>query len=282
LEIKEKSWGRDSPTFTAKNVILTSIAGNPVNFTLGDAGDYHLDVHVADTHHKMWNHYFSFEPGITDTTNGITAIDSKTIILNDATGFNAGDKISLHIGTVHTHSYREIISIATNTLTIDAGVDTALPDGSQIDQKTFNMAVDGSTPQVFAMHPSGTEIIHITRMLIEIVHSAAGDDSKFGGIAALTNGIHVRKNVNNGESYETLAIWKANKDLKEDMYDVTYGAKAGGGANSTTGRWSLRTGSGAIISLDASNNEFIECVIQDDLTDLTDFQIKMQGHFEIT
>jgi hypothetical protein len=260
--------------------VLQDANGNIAEIIHGDSGDHYLSVHVEHAHHRMWNHYFNLETAVENTTDGITAVDSKTIVLNDATGFNVGDKIDIHAGAVHVHSYREIISIATDTLTIDAGVDTALPDGSQIDQTSFNMAVNGAvTPQVFIMKPRGTEVIDITRMITQMVHSASASDILFGGITALTNGVHIRKNINNGESYSTIAIWKSNKDLKEDMYDVTYGATAGAGNKSTTGRWTFEK-SGAVVNLVASNNEFLEFIVQDDLTGLEDLQVKCQGHFE--
>ena len=260
--------------------ILMDVDGNQANLEQSEDGAWYLAIAEEHIHHTLFNHYFNLETAVEDTLNGAVAVNSKTLILNDATGFTAGDPIDVHVGAVHKHMYRKIISIAINTLTIDAGVDVALPDGSQVDETSFNMAVNGAvTPQIFIMKPRGTEEVDIMRMIIEMVHSAGGDDEKFGGITALTNGVHIRKNINNGESYQTIAVYRSNKDLKNDMYDLVYGAKAAGGANSTTGRFTFDK-FGAVINLKASNNEFMECVIQDDLTGLDTFEIKMQGHFE--
>ena len=260
--------------------VIMDAAGNQASLEQSEDGNWYLATAHEHIHYTLWNHYFNLETAVQDTTNGVTAVNSKTIVLNDATGFSAGDSIDVHLGATHCHCYREIISIATNTLSLDAPVDTALPDGSQIDQTSFNMAVDGSSvDQVFTMKPRGTEEVDITRLILELVHSSAGDDGKFGGISALTNGVHIRRNINNGESYQTIAVWRSNKDIKIDMYDLAYAAKAPGGENSTTGRWTF-TKMDVALNLKASNNEFMECVIRDDLTGLTSFEIKMQGHYE--
>lgn len=267
-------------TDASQKTQISDSSGNAVVPILRDNGSYVLPVEVENTHHKIWNHYFNLETAVSTTLNGAVAVNAKTLIFTDASLFNVGDKIDIHSGLNHIHMYREIISIVTNTVTIDSGVDVALASGSQIDQTSFNMAVDGSaTPQIYTMKPRGTEKVDCTRLLLQIVDGTTMDDTKFGGAPALTDGVHIRKNINNGASYETLAIWKANKEMKEDMYDINYTTKAGGGNHGLNGRWTFAK-SGAVVNLDAANNEFLECVIQDNLTLLIDFQIKVQGHFE--
>ena len=261
--------------------MLTDPAGNLIASEPDDNGDdYYLSVHTEHPHHRMLNHYFTQATAVTDTTNGVAAVDAVTIVLDDATGFAANDNIDIQSDGTHIHMYRKIISIATNTLTIGSGVDVAIPDGSTVTKHLFNMAVDGSsTPQVFSVDLPSTDEVDINRILIQMVDNVAGDDSLFGGIAALTNGVHLRKNINNGASYQTVAIWRANKDLKEDMFDVVYTAKAGGGNHGTSGRWTFIE-TGAIVNLEGADNESFELVVQDDLTGLIDFQMKAQGHFE--
>lgn len=261
-------------------VVLTDFSGNPASFALSDSGEYVLEVHEEHAHHRMWNHYFDLKTGLESTINKSMSVGDRSFILINVTGFNVDDIIDINNGSVHIHIYRKIVSIVGNNVTIDSGVDIALINGSRVQQTSFNMAVDGSvTPQIFTMKPRGSEEIDMTRLLIQMIDDSAMDDGKFGGLTALTNGVHIRKNINNGSSYQTLAIWRANKDLKEDMFNVEYADKAPAGEFGLSGRWTLLE-SGSIIHLEASNNEWMELVIQDDLTDLVDFQIKMQGHFE--
>ena len=262
------------------NVIISTPAGVAIGTPTGESGDTALAVHIEHLHQHIWNHYFKLNTAVTDTLNGAVSADSKILVLNDATGFSANDMIDISLGAKHVHMYRKIISIATNTLTLDSGLDVALTDGSVITQTSFNMAVNGSvTPQVFTVRSTTDEKVDIMRLLLSIVDNVAADDGKFGGIAALTNGVHIRRNMNDG-TYQTLAIWRANKDMKEDMYDVAYTDKAGGGNYGVNGRWTIFE-TGAVLNIDGDLGETIECVIQDDLTTLIDFQIKMQGHIEI-
>lgn len=261
-------------------VILIDEEGHPASYALSDSGDYVLEVHEEHAHHRMWNHYFNLETGLSTTLNGAVSVNGIDLIFTNVTGFIVGDMIDMRNGSVHVHMYRKIVSISGNNVTIDSGIDFALVDGSAIEQTSFNMAVDGSvTPQVFTMKPRGTENIDITRLLVQMIDGTAMDDGKFGGLSALTNGVHIRRNIDNGSSYQTLAIWRSNKDLKEDMFNVEYSDKAPAGQFGLNGRWTLLE-SGAILNLDASNDEFMELVVQDDLTGLIDFQVKMQGHFE--
>ena len=272
---------KENQTNATQKTQISDASGNVAELHLSEDGvSYFLSTAVTIPHFVMWNHFFNLESAVQSTLNGAVAVNSKTLILADATGFVAGNFIDIHSGATHIHMYRKIILVGANTVTIDAGVDVALADGSQVDQTSFNMAVNGAgTPQVFVMKPRGTEVIHVRRLLIQILDETAMDDGKFGGLTALTNGVHIRKVINGGASYQTVAIWRANKDLKEDMYNIDYSSKAPAGQTGMNGRWTISE-SGSIINLDATNNEWLECIIQDDLTGLIDFQIKAQGHFE--
>lgn len=263
-------------------VILYTPAGIAIDTPTGDSGDTVLGVHIEHLHQKIWNHYFKQDTGVTTTLNGAVAINAKVLEFTDASSFSVGDKVDLRLGLIHKHMYRTITIIATNTVTIDAGIDIALTDGSTINQTSFNMAVNGAvTPQIFKVLSTIGERVDVMRLLLQIVDNIAADDSKFGGIPALTNGVHLRKNNNDGESYQTISIWKANKDMKEDMFNLDYTDKAGPSDHGVNGRWSIFDGTGAVINIDGDNAESVELIIQDDLTDLIDFQVKMQGHIEV-
>ncbi len=64
------------------------------------------------------------------------------------------------------------------------------------------------------------------------------------------------------------------------MYDVTYAARSGGGgAYGTNARGTFKN-AGAVIYLDGDLGDYAEILIQDDLSGLTSFRIKAQGHPE--
>ena len=277
---ESKSWGRHSPTFTGRYVILAGSDGSVVDTPTGDSEDTALAVHIEHLHQQPWLHPFTKPNGVENTLNGAVVAGAKVLELNDASAFSVGDCINLNVGTVHTHVYREITIIATNTVTLDAGVDTDLPDGSEVIKVDTNMAVNGSvTPVVFTATAAPSQKIDLIRLLFSITDATEPSDILFGGMTALTNGVHIRRNIND-TTYQTIAIWKANKDMKLDMYNVDYTSKAGGGDWGVNGRWSLFDGSGAVINIDHTGGESLECIIQDNLTDLVTFTMKGQGHIE--
>ena len=262
-------------------VLYSADGTTPIDTPTGDSEDTALAVHIEHLHQRPWLHPFHTNGGASTTLNGAVAADTRVLEFTDASGFTVGDEISLSLGVVHTHMYRTITVIATNTVTINAGLDIPLTDGSNITEVTINMAVNGAiTPVIYSAQPAPTEKVDIMRLLFSITDATEPDDSKFGGIAALTNGVHIRRNIDN-TTYQTLTVWKTNKDMKLDMYNVDYAQKAGGGNWGVNGRWSIFDGTGSVVNVDSNNNETIECIIQDDLTGLITFEMRGQGHIEV-
>ena len=263
-------------------VIHYTPEGIAIDTPTGESGDTALAVHIEHLHQTPWLHPFISVTAISDTLNGAVAVNAKTIIVNDATGFTIGDCINISPPGEHLHVYREIIVIDTNTFTLDAGLDTAFVNASVVTKVLTNMAVNGAvTPVIFSVHPSTNERVDIVRLLFSIECATAPDDSAFGDLTALTNGVHVRRNTESGTEYLTLGVWKANKDMKLNMYNVDYTAKAGPSTHGVNGRWSIFDGTGAVLNIDELENESIEFVIQDDLSGLAAFSAVMQGHIEI-
>lgn len=271
---------------TSKGAVqLLNADGLLIDTPTGESGDIALAVHIEHLHQTQWLHSMYTNEAADDTLDGAVAAGDQVITLNDATGFTAGDIISLSLGAVHTHQYRTIISIATNDLTLDAEVDIALTDGSTVQEVSKNLAAkDGSsTPVLFSAFTIPGESIDVMRMILTMTHKSQGTDDAFGSLTAITNGIHIRKNNGNG-TYETLGIWKTNQDIRGDMYDLTYSDKAGPSLFGTSTRWSIFDGTGSVVNIDGDNGESIEVVVQDDLTastnELATLFINWQGHIE--
>ncbi len=273
-------------TSNQPQVMLGNTDGVPVGTPTGESGDIALAVHVEHLHQTQWLHPMTHNGAISGTLNGAASGGDTVITLNDATGFVGGQTISFSFGAVHTHMYRVVVSVATNDLTLDGAIDFDLPDGSEIHVAVVNLAVeDGSTtPVVFSTTPVPGEQIDIMRVIVTMTHKSAGTDDAFGSLAALSKGVQLRKNNGDG-TYETLAIWKNNEDLRGLAYDLNYSDKAGPSLHGTSMRWSVFIGTGAVINLDASNNETLEAIVQDDLTastnELSTLFINWQGHIEV-
>ena len=145
-----------------------------------------------------------------------------------------------------------------------------------------DMAVNGSvTTQVFQIGPvfgASTSTIDITRVMGHMLDSTAMDDGKFGGITALTNGIVLRKNdgvISN--------LWnvKTNADLTLICDDFNYSEKAPGGQFGANFK-NTYAGQGAHgVVLELLPGEYLELLVQDDLTGLDEFTMMAQGHFKL-
>jgi len=244
-------------------------AGGPNKSTQGA-----LHVHDPDIEHLITNEFFVNTTAIT-TTLAIAATKGDTVIhVVDATGFTVADLITVENGTEEA-TFPTITIIAVNAITLDQPLDNDYDIGDDVTKLINNMNVLGTlaAPISFKVEPERAETWHIIRILVDLVHTQAADDSKFGSIASLTNGVVLRYC---NTIIRTLTNWKTNADMKQDMFDVAYTDKAGGGAFGTNGRFSLKSGTGAVPEL--SEGIHLEVLIQDDLTALTSFNIKSQGH----
>lgn len=244
-----------------------------------------IDVHDADVHDVPVNELFHRHTGITTTlaaavTGGASA--PSTITVASGVGFADGDPIQIESSAIIEPTFPTIVSGGgTTTLVLDRPIDNDFAIGDTVEQVTTNLAVDGSvTPVSFKLLADTDQVWHIVRFLLAMVHAVSADDSRFGGIAALTNGCVLRGYNGTADQYRTFTSWKSNFDIKMDMFDLTYTDKAGGGDFGTNGRGSIKHGTGAVPKINEATGDFLELLIQDDLTSLIKFNLKGQGHIE--
>ena len=248
--------------------------GNPIDSFKGG-----IDVHIADAHDKIINEFFY---NITATTTTLTVAanaQDESITVASTAGFSVGDPIDLANGIIEESTHPIIIGIAGNIFSLDRPLDSAFAIGDNITKLISNMAVDGSvTPVSFRLSPHIGDIWHILRFLINMIHGSAADDSRFGSIASLTKGVVLRKFDGATGEYSTYTNWKNNGDMVLDMFDVDYGDKAGGGKFSTRGRFSIKSATEAVPKISQADGDYLEFLIQDDLTGVISFIVKAQGH----
>jgi hypothetical protein len=201
----------------------------------------------------------------------------STITVASATGFSVGD--SIHINGTGLETTEPIITAINGLVfTLDRPLDAAHAIGSDVTQSIINMALAVGTlaaPLEYFIAPPAGEIWQITRLLFSMTHPSAGDLGTFGNLTALTNGVILR--VERNGVYRTLTNWKTNADIKEDMFDITFDIRSGGGSYGTSGRGTFAK-SGSILELNGDTLDKVEIYIQDDITALTHFTMKMQGH----
>ena len=255
-------------------------AGNPLSSYLDNTGKYVLNVHDADVHNILINrHFVNFDTATENPTVAIVSGDT-IILVADTTGFIVGGTIVIKdaAGDVREHHFVVTAVVANTSITVDRPIDNAYTTSATLEVVSMNMNVVGSlaAPISYILKPPVDEVWHIVRILLSITDASAMDDALFGGLPALTNGVTIREVRSNTT---TLTNWKANKDMKEDMYDVDYALKAPAGFYGLNGRWTFKN-AGVALRLDGAEGDFIEVLIQDNLTGLVTFRVKGQGHIE--
>lgn len=253
---------------------------DPYSTITGADGKQILSIHIAHPHKHVFSHYAGNETAISSTLAQALSKNTKVVTLDSALLFSVGDIVDIQQGAEHIHHYRQITSITGDTVTLDAFADVDFNLGSTIVKTNINMAIDGSiTPVTFRIPTNASEFNHLETLTITATHTNPGDDEKFCGIPALENGLHVRVSRNNGESYETVAVWKTNQQMRSDMGNAfEYLPAAPSGLDSTVGSYNFFDKSGAIELLQGSNNDALEFIIQDDLSGLSSLLIKIHGH----
>lgn len=260
-----------------RNVNLHDADGNPIGSLKGA-----LNIHDADVHNVPVNEYFSRPLGVSSTLSVAAAVGDTQITVVNGAVFAVGDFLG-SVGFPSESIFKQITVIAGNVLTLDAPLDNAYPIGTQVDTFQINMNVLGTlaAPVSYKFIPANGQIWHIVRFLFSMTHGTAGDLGLFGNLPKLTNGAVLRGYDGATGTFRTFMNVKSNADLKNNMYDVEFDARSGGGGTyGTSGRGSIKIGTGAVPVLNSSAGDYFEILIQDDLTALASFRTKVQGHIE--
>lgn len=265
-----------------RNIFSHDGDGNPIGSHISaDGVHYALDIHTAHIHNELVNrHFLDFDTATESPSVAIVAEDT-VILVADTTGFVVGGHIVIRDASsnIHEHHFNIVAVVLNTSITVNRPIDIAYTTSATLEVVLMNMNVTGSlaVPLLYEIKAPSTEVWHINRVLISITDDVVMDDAKFGGIAALTNGVVLRYN---GSTIHTMSHWLANQHMIEDMYDITYSSKAPAGSYGLRGRFSFDK-SDVVIRIDGSAGDTLEILIQDDLTALTTFTVKAQGHIEV-
>lgn len=277
-----------------EELVLGDSQGNRYIWT-GDAGGKWVPTHLrgainfhdAHVHVEPINHFLYQEISSTTITADITSQDT-TIALTNVVGLVAGTS-KLHVTDTITHAHDHeillVVGIVGNVVTVHRPIDRDYTiAGTLVQVVTTNMAVAGTlaAPQSFIVIPSPGEIWHLSSMDFSIIDDVVMDDAKFGGLVALTNGTVIRAVDSVNGIYETFSTWRANEDFALDRFNITYSAKAPAGSYGFRGNMALHEGYGSIVRLANTTTEtiYMEVLVQDDISALTSFKLKVHGHIE--
>lgn len=237
------------------------------------------DVAVQDQSTDIYSVSFSNLLSETALTTA-TAINDKTIIVDDATDFVIGRYVTVYGILSNEVYFGYITNVVSTTITLTTPLDFAFSIGDYVSVGNTNMNVNGSvTPVVFGVRNPTLEdiplVIDISRILFKMFLSSASDLSQFGNIiGGLTNGIVLRRR--DGTTHNIITA-RTNGELKNICYDLELIAAKGGAQDAISGRFTFggQEKLGAVVRL--SEQEDLEIIIQDDLTSLVRFEVIAQG-----
>lgn len=218
----------------------------------------------------LYAHIGNAFPSITVDTN----IDDKAITVDSISGVSAGDVIMIYEGCRFYQSI--VLSAAALDINLASPLDFAFTIAAEVHIGTGNLNVDGSTTSKIAhiVVPPDCEF-NIYQINVSITDNVVMDSAKFGGMAELTNGILFR--VAN-HTIKNLPLVVSNLSFAEQGFIIQYDTKAPAGVYAFRARKNYSKINGAVLRLNGKTNDELQCIIQDDLTDLTLFDISVNGH----
>ena len=262
-----------------KAVILTDVDGRSVE--LEENGS--VPVTLQDPTTPIIIAEFRKEIAPPTTLTADVALNSNVIQVTSAAGMQVGYTLLFRNPLANRYGFAKIITINALTITLDSPADYAWPAASTtIGTSITNMAVNGNvTPQTFSIRAGSSPQIattaDITRMIFSATCTSAVDLSLFGNLPALLKGIVIRHS--NGIEQNLFNI-KKNLDLATLAYDFSvYSAtNPAQGLYGFTCRLTFAGQNKMGVVIRVAPDEDLECIIQDDLTGLTSFNIVAEGH----
>jgi len=246
-----------------------------------------LAVHGSDIHNNAVNAYVHQHTAVTTTVSTDSNAGDYQIEVADTTGFTVGTAIDINTTTMET-THPTIVAVtpgAPGTLELDRRLDKAHSIGDVITKVIIDLAAAGQVgtladPQEYSAGPPPGEVWHITNLTLAMGHSSAGDFGLFGNIAALTNGVILRVKI--GGNSGTLTNWKTSGEIDVDTGAVSFHARSGGqGTHGTAANGAFKTRTGAVMRLDGDKGDQFIVDVQDNITGLIFWNMKVQGHREL-
>jgi hypothetical protein len=240
-----------------------------------------LAVNVQDQASRAVDLFFAQDVGSPTTMIMDTTADSYVVYLATGHGLVATDMFVMFDPSVqHGHTAHVVSVVGDNQVNMDRPVSYELTAANTIvQQRSMELDVDGSsTRQVFSVGSSLTGILHITRVIFQIVCTNPALYNLFGDQTALSRGVLLRQTRNDNGTTNHWNV-KTNAELANLMYDVSVQEEAKVfDVNGLTGRLTYggQTKHGVVLAL--SGGEALEIIIQDNLSGLISFRIIAQGH----
>ena len=237
-----------------------------------------LAVNIQDQHSQLFD--YLFEQTINSTTLSSDASkDEKIITLTDTTDFIDKREIII-LSSDGVVIVNQVGSPSGNDITIDTPLPYDIDSGTTVLSAIYNMNVDGSsTVQSFKIGPIGPTSVDITNISGVIQDSAAMDGGTFGGISELINGVVFR--IYDASEDIFIPGWTAKTNGKLKLIckgNADYDDKAPSGAYQFNFVYELAGQSNHGVTIRLDEGDYLEIIIQDNLSDLIALYILCIGH----
>ena len=232
-------------------------------------GKKEIDVNIQSQTSQLFQYFLMEEQKIDITLTAAISEDEEVINVSPGHGFTAvaGEYIVVRDGDVFTQ--KRVIAVNVNAISVDMPIANNIPDTADVIRGNINMNRDGSSTPVdfkYSSNCCGNQDpqipIDLSTIIITMQHgSNVPDDGKFGGIAALTEGMYFRK-MNGGRV--NLGNYINNQAFKDVGAEVKYTSKAPAGTNATNITFDIETIFGQVVRMDPRLNDFALAQVRDD------------------
>ncbi len=235
-----------------------------------------VPVNIQDQHTAALDLHFI---QVQETTTLTVQADpeDETITVASTTGFVAGNVVGIISGTGEFYFGKQVGAVAGNVVTLDTPIDKVFTTAiSSVATAKDQMAVDGSaTTQIFEIGSPLGVAVDITRLMGYVQSGTAMDDTKFGDLTVLTNGVVLRVN-----SVEINNVWnvKTNGEIGLLCFDSALSDRAPAGSFGLRFRNTYAGPSKHGVTLRLAAGDTLEVLIQDNLAGLESFRMTAQGH----
>ena len=244
-----------------------------------------VPINIQDQTSPAFDIFFIRGTAAPTTIASAVTVGDTTIEVALTTNIVQGTYVGIFCPAEGRFFFAEVLSVSSPDIVVDTPADFAFHVGDSVQPTTRDMHnVVGSLadPVIFEVQGAGSGDleIDITRLMFSITCSSQPDDSLFAGIAALVNGIVIRRKDGSFRNYANI---KSNSDFANLAYDIVYTNRTT--PVSTFGvriRWSFggQDKHGVVIRL--ASDESVQILIQDDLTvdtqDILSFRAIAVGH----
>lgn len=204
------------------------------------------------------------------------SIGATSVVLNAGHGFVSPATTPGQMLIIPGYYMGEVLSVSTNTIGLDTPLGYAFAANTAVTRANKYLNKDGSSvPIMFGVSAVVGRIFDITGFTMTLLSASPMDDSLFGSLTKLTNGLTCR--IKRSASwYNNVFVARSNQNLAL-FGTLEYTTKAPSGKYGVRFHFSFRD-YGTTCRLVGSLGQQLEIIVRDNLSTLEDMEIMIHGH----